>query len=325
MSYEFIVDDAGPAPGYGQNMTTPAESAPVSPRVVRVRHYERWLAGAVLVAFLAFLAAAVADSSQIRFSAIRHYMFDPTIIAGVRRTAVLTALAMLIGIALGVVLASMRQSPNPLARWVALTYIWFMRGTPVLVQLVFWFNMSIIFPHLTLGIPGTALQLGSWETNAVVTPFVAALFGLGLNEGAWMAEVVRGGILGVDQGQVEAAHALGMTRGQTMRQIVLPQAVRIMVPPTGNEVLNVLKATALASVIAYPELLQTAQGIASGNFLVIELLVVASVWYLAITTVLSLIQSRLEHRFARSVGIEVADDDRHRLALWKTILRTARR
>ena len=268
---------ATPAPG----QHTPDDAATPPPAVVHIRHYARWLTGAVLLALVAFVVAAFARSDGIDYAAVWHYMFDPRVLAGVWHTLLLTALAMLIGIALGVVLAAMRQSSNPISRSVSLAYIWFMRGTPVLVQLIFWFNISIVFPKLSLGIPGTGLTLGSWTTNAVVTPFVAALFGLGLNEGAWMAEVVRGGILGVDRGQSEAAHALGMTRGETLRQIVLPQAVPMIIPPTGNEVLNMLKATALASVISYPDLLQSAQSISAANFKVIELLIVASAWYLA--------------------------------------------
>jgi polar amino acid transport system permease protein len=201
------------------------------------------------------------------------------------------------------VLAGMRGSANPVVSGVAGAYVWFMRGTPVLVQLVFWFNISLVFPSLSLTIPGTAMSLGTWDTNAVVTPFVAALFGFGLNEAAWMAEVIRGGLLGIDKGQAEAAHVLGMTRIQTLRQIILPQAVPIMLPPTGNEVLNMLKATALASVIAYSELLQSAQSISTMNFRVIELLIVASIWYLAITTVLSYGQRILERRFGRSTAV----------------------
>ncbi len=271
-------------------------------RVVPVRHYGRWVTGLAMLLVVGFVLSAFATTDSIDYSSVINNLFDRNVLIGVRNTLLLTVLAMVIGIVLGVILAAMRLSSNPIARSVSFAYVWFMRGTPVLVQLVFWFNLGIVFDQLSIGVPGTGLELVSWNTNSVITPFVAALFGLGLNEGAWMAEVVRGGIIGVDRGQTEAAHAIGMTPSETLRQVVLPQAVRIMIPATGNEVLNMLKATALASVISYPELLQSVQNISAVNFKVIELLMVASIWYLAITTVLSIGQSRLERHYGRSLA-----------------------
>jgi polar amino acid transport system permease protein len=263
---------------------------------VPVRHYGRWFSGFLVTAFVAVLLIAFARSEAIDYAAIPKYLFDPRILEGVGHTLLLTFLSMVFGIILGLVLAGMRGSSNPVLRYVSSGYVWFMRGTPVLVQLVFWFNIGLVFPTVSLG-------FGTWDTNTLVTPFIAALFGFGLNEGAWMAEVIRSGIVAIDKGQAEAAHALGMTRGETLRQIILPQAVPIMLPPTGNEVLNMLKATALASVIAYSELLQSAQSISTTNFKVIELLMVASIWYLAITTVLTFGQSRLEKYYGRSTAV----------------------
>lgn len=274
--------------------------------IVPVRNYGRWLSGLVVAVVVGVFVISFARSEQIDYTAIPKYLFDPRVLEGVSHTLLLTVLAMVMGIVLGLVLAGMRGSKNPVMRYVSSTYVWFMRGTPVLVQLVFWFNISLVFPEISLGIPGTDVSLGAWDTNSIVTPFAAAVFGLGLNEGAWMAEVIRSGIVGIDKGQAEAAHALGMTRGETLRQIVLPQAIPIMLPPTGNEVLNMLKATAMASVIAYSELLQSAQSIATSNFKVIELLMVASIWYLAITTVLSFGQSRLEKHYGKSTAAAAA-------------------
>jgi polar amino acid transport system permease protein len=199
---------------------------------------------------------------------------------------------MLIGIVLGVVVAVMRLSTNPVLKYVSFAFVWLFRGTPVLVQLIIWFNLALIFPHIG---PGFAQA----DTNHVITPFVAALLGLGLNEAAYMSEIVRAGILSVDPGQTEAAHALGMTRTLMMRRIVLPQAMRIIIPPTGNETITMLKTTSLVAVIAANDLLTRAQAIYSSNYAVFELLLVASFWYLALTSVASVFQYFLERRFAR--------------------------
>jgi polar amino acid transport system permease protein len=176
--------------------------------------------------------------------------------------------------------------------------VWIFRGTPVLVQLIFWFNLALVIPTIGFGIPGTSLGF-SVPTNDVMTPFVTALVGLSLNEAAYMAEILRGGLLSVDAGQTEAALALGMTEGRTTRRIVLPQAMRAILPPAGNELITCLKTTALVSIISYHELLGTVQGIYSVNYRTVELLIVASFWYLACTTLINVIQHFVEERFAR--------------------------
>jgi polar amino acid transport system permease protein len=173
--------------------------------------------------------------------------------------------------------------------------VWFFRGTPLLLQLLLWFNLALIFPRL--GIPGVA----EWRTVDVITPFVATWLGLGMNQGAYTSEVVRSGILSVDRGQTEAAQAVGMTRLQAMFRIVLPQALRVIVPPVGNEVISMVKLTSVASVIQFSEILRNAQTIYYANARVIELLIVAAAWYLATVTVLSLGQALLERRLARGV------------------------
>lgn len=210
---------------------------------------------------------------------------------------------MVVGIALGVLLAVMRLSPNPLVSSASAFYIWFFRGTPVLVQILFWNYISALYPQISLGIPfGPALLHG--DANALISPFTAAILGLGLNQAAYQAEIVRAGILSVDAGQTDAAQALGMTRLLTMRRIVLPQAMRVIVPPTGNEVISMLKTSSIVSVIAYPELLYSAQLIYSVNFKTIPLLVVVCVWYIAVTSVLSVGQFYVERRFGRSAASE---------------------
>jgi polar amino acid transport system permease protein len=205
---------------------------------------------------------------------------------------------------LGIILAVMRLSPNPVVSWVSWIYIWFFRGTPVLVQIFFWYNLAIVLPHIGLGIPGGPLLLQG-STNELIAPFMAATLGLGLNEAAYMAEIVRAGIISVEHGQTEAAQALGMNRMQVMRRIILPQAMRVIIPPTGNETISMLKTTSLAFVAAVPELFTRATQIASANFAVVELLIVASVWYLFMTSILTVGQYYLERHFARGAQREL--------------------
>jgi polar amino acid transport system permease protein len=182
-------------------------------------------------------------------------------------------------------------------------YIWFFRGTPVLVQLLFWYNIAALYPKIALGIPfGPAFVHA--DANTLITPFTAAILGLGLNEGAYMAEIVRAGIISVDAGQSDAAQSLGMTRLQTMRRIVLPQAMRVIIPPTGNETISMLKTSSLASVIVVTELLYAAQLIYSVNFKTIPLLIVASIWYIVCTSVLYVGQYYLERHYGRGAARE---------------------
>ena len=219
---------------------------------------------------------------------------------------------MVMGIVLGVGLAVMRLSPNPLVSGASALYIWFFRGTPVLVQLLFWNFISALYPEISLGIPfGPDVITG--DANELITPFVAAILGLGLNQGAYQAEIVRAGVLSVDEGQTDAAQALGMTRLQTMRRIVLPQAMRVIIPPTGNEVISMLKTSSLVSVIAYPELLYSAQLIYAVNFKQIPLLLVVCIWYLVVTTILSIGQYYIERRFGRSRAGEIPPTPLQRL------------
>ena len=219
-------------------------------------------------------------------------------------TLVLTAIAMAIGIVLGVLLAVMRLSPNPIVAGGSWTFIWFFRGTPLLVQLLFWSYIGTLYPEISIGIPFGGPDLITADGNELITPFLAAILGLGLNEGAYMAEIVRAGLLSVDEGQTEAAQSIGMTRLQTLRRIVLPQAMRVIVPPTGNETISMLKMSSLVSVIAFTELLYAVQLIYAVNYEVIPLLIVASLWYLVVTTLLSIGQYYIERRFGRGSSRE---------------------
>lgn len=248
---------------------------------------------------LGCLIAAFATNANVEVGVIRQYLFSSIILQGVLVTLELAVLSQAIGIALGIVLAVMRQSPNPVLGGVSWLYIWVFRGTPLLVQILFWGFFGSFYAHLAIGIPFTHLIAAQAATNSVLTTFVAAVVALSLNEGAYMAEVVRAGLLSVDEGQTEAALSLGMTRGLLLRRIVLPQAVRVIIPPTGNEFISMLKSTALVEVISGGELLTKAGDIYSRNFKTIPLLLVASLWYLAITSVLTTGQYYLERRYAR--------------------------
>jgi polar amino acid transport system permease protein len=260
------------------------------------------VAGAIVLLLLVDLCVAIARNRSFKFGLVGHYMFDPVVLAGLRTTLELTIIAMGVAILLGVISAICRLSPNPVLKLTSGGYIWFFRGTPVLVQLIFWFNLGIIFPSLRLGIPFTHVTFWSEPTNNAIRPMTAAILGLGLNEGAYVAEIVRAGIISVGKGQTDAALALGMRRGAVMRRVVLPQAVPVVIPPMGNEFIGMLKYSALASVIAVPELLGSVEHIYSTNLRTLELLVVASLWYLACTTALTIGQHYLERYVGRSRG-----------------------
>jgi polar amino acid transport system permease protein len=267
-------------------------------RAVPVRRPGRWIVAAVVVVVAAALARSVVTNSRFEWSVVGNYLFDPRILHGLRVTIELTVIAMAIGIVLGVLLAVMRLSPNPLVSGASWLYIWFFRGTPVLVQLLFWYNIAALYPRIALGIPfGPALIHP--DANTLITPFRAAILGLGLNEGAYMAEIVRAGIISVDEGQGDAAQSLGMTRLQTLLRIVLPQAMRVIIPPTGNETISMLKTSSLASVIVVTELLYAAQLIYSVNYKTIPLLIVVSIWYIVCTSVLYVGQYYLERYYGR--------------------------
>jgi polar amino acid transport system permease protein len=275
-------------------VTTPARDLEVIP----VRRPGRIIASVVLVIVVAQIAQGTARNKNFKWQVFADYFTAGPVITGVEHTIELTLLAMLIGVAGGILLAIGRVSDNPIISGVSWTYVWFFRGTPVLVQIIFWYNIAALFPRLGFGIPFGGPQLFSGSGNDI-TLFAAALLGLGLNEAAYMAEIVRAGLISVDEGQTEAAAALGMKRGQILRRIVLPQAMRVIVPPTGNETISMLKTSSLASVIAYVELLQSVQNIYSRTYQVIPLLVVSMVWYLIMTSVLTTGQYYLERRFAR--------------------------
>lgn len=239
------------------------------------------------------LGRSLAANERLGWSSVGEYLLHPTILEGVRTTLLLAVGCMVLAVLVGLVSALMGQSRSRVLRLLSAVYVWAFRGTPVLVQLIFWYNIALLFPTISLG------PIGSWDTNDVVSPLTAAVIGLTLAEGAFMSEITRAGILSVDRGQVEASVALGMRRGQTMRRVVLPQAVRLVIPPTGNEFITMLKGTSLVAVISVQDLLFNAQQIYNSTYQVPALLIVASLWYLAMTSVATIGQGFLERYFAR--------------------------
>lgn len=305
-----------PNDSYVHSLKPPATPTPAAPsddvKAVPLRHPARWVAAAIVLLLGVSVVRSMVTNPRFGWSVVDSYLFDSRILHGLWITLVLTVACMVVGIVLGILLAIMRLSPNRLISGGSWFYIWFFRGTPVLVQLLFWFNASALYPRIGLGIPFMA-PLVHANANTLITPFLAVLLGLGLNEGAYMAEVVRAGIISVDDGQTDAAAALGLSRMQTMRRIVLPQAMRVIIPPTGNEAISMLKTTPLASVIAYPELLFSAQGIYAVNYKTIQLLIAASVWYLVATSVMYVGQYYIERYYARGASRDLPPTPLQRL------------
>jgi polar amino acid transport system permease protein len=275
---------------------------PGSPELIRaipVRHPWRWVAAVVIAVLVAQFVHWLAFNPALQWHVVWHYLFSGDILTGFEHTIEITVIAMVMGIVLGVLLAVGRLSANPIVRGTSWLYIWFFRGTPVLVQLLFWYNLPAVLHSISLGVPFGPGWLLTNNPNTIITPLTAVALGLGLNEAAYMSEIARAGILSVDEGQVEAASALGLTRTQSMRRIVLPQAMRVIIPPTGNETISMLKTSSLASVVAYTELLHQSQIIYGRTFQTIPLLMVASIWYLTATSVLTIGQYYVERRYSR--------------------------
>ena len=259
----------------------------------------RVAAWVVTLAIAAYFAWSVANNENFGWHVVGQYFFDPVVISGLYVSLGLTVVAMAFGIVLGLLLAVARLSKDRLASSLASLFIWFFRGTPLLVQLIFWYNLSTLFPTLSIGIPFGPTFV-SWDTNSVISPMTAAIAGLALNEAAYMAEIIRGGLLSVDRGQFETAEAFGMTRSRALRRIIIPQAMRSIVPPTGNQLISMIKATSLVSVIAMADLLYSVQSIYNRTFEVVPMLLVAVIWYLLITSVLNIGQSYVERYYSRS-------------------------
>jgi len=274
----------------GTKVLEPVSSAEPAPSVRLAKNYgfESAVGAVVVIILTGALLVSALTNPAFGWSVFAEYFFSEPILRGVVWTLILTAISMFVAVALGTLLAIMRMSANPILRAYSIMFCWFFRGIPVLVQLIFWYNFALLFSYI-----------GPFQTNDVVTPFIAAILGLGLSMAAYMAEVVRGGILSVGAGQVEAIRSLGMTRAQGLRRVILPQAMRVLLPPMGNELIALLKWTSLASVIAVSEVMHESSLIYSRNFQVIPLLLVAAMWYLLVTTVFSVGQRYLERHFGK--------------------------
>ena len=267
--------------------------------VVPLRHPWRWVSASIILALLGLFIYSLVSSPNINHEIVAKYLFNEKVIGAAWLTVILTVVSMIIGTILAIILAVMRLSSNPLLRLVSTGYVGFFRGTPLLLQIVFWGYLGIIYPTIDIGIPFTDIIWFSEKTSLVFTSLVAGIIALSLNEAAYAAEIVRAGILSVDGGQTEAAKSLGMSQGYTLRRIVLPQAMRVIIPPMGNEFISMLKNTSLLQVVAVMELYARTSQISSQNLAQVELLVVAGFWYLVMTTVLSVPQNYLERRYGR--------------------------
>ncbi|ANW66211.1 ABC transporter permease [Mycobacterium sp. djl-10] len=285
-----------------------AEPLPDGPLpIVRLRHWGRWVSAVIILGLLAGLIVTLAEA-QIQWASVPDFVIYRVMIVGLVNTVILAVVAQTLAIVIGIVIALMRRSANPVAVWFASAYIWLFRGLPVLLQILIWYNLALVIPTISIPLPFGGYLLNE-PTNVLVSAFTAALLGLALNESAYMAEIVRAGLNSVDSGQTEAAKSIGMSPGLTLRRVVLPQAMRVIIPPTGNDFVDMLKGTSIASVIGVTELLHAANNISSNNLLVMETLFAAAVWYMAVVTIAGFGQHYLERRFGgteRSAAAQAA-------------------
>jgi len=270
-------------------------------RIVGKRYYGRWLSALLVLLCVAAMAHSMINNPRFEWGVIADNFTEASILQGVLMTLQLTAISVVLGFAFGTVLALMRLSSNPVLVAVSWAYTWFFRGVPMLVQLFLWYNIAALYPTLSLSLPGVG-ELWSAQSNALVSPFSAAVIALVMHQSAYAAEIVRAGIQSVGNGQLEAARALGYRPAQIFRFTILPQAMRAILPPAGNEVIGQLKTTAVVSVISLQDVLFSAQIIYQRTYEVIPLLLVATLWYLLMTSVLSVGQFYVERYFSRGVS-----------------------
>ena len=294
--------------------TTTRPAPPDQIQAVPVRHPGRWIAAAVIALLIAMFVHMLVTNPVFQWGFMADNIFSPAVLRGARTTLLMTVLAMVLGILLGIVVAVMRLSPNPVVSGASWAYVWFFRAIPRIVLLFFCANLGALYGTYELGIPfdrqlmdllglSGDLRFLGLDGNQIFAGFTAGLLGLVLSEAAYMAEIVRAGIQAVDPGQTEAASALGMSRGKTLRRIVLPQAMRVIVPPTGNETIAMLKDTSL--LIAVPvtsELNFQLRAIGSRTFQIIPMAVASILWYLALSSLLMVGQHFIEKRFSRGFG-----------------------
>ncbi|MCX8568619.1 amino acid ABC transporter permease [Aminobacter sp. MET-1] len=267
-------------------------------KVVPLPHPFRLAAIMLVLSLLALAVRSAATNPKLQWPIAGSYLFNPLIMNGLLVTLIVTALVMVIAVILGTIAALMILSPSRLLSTPAKVFVWFFRGTPALVQLILWYNLALIVPRFELWLPGLG-TIFSISTNDVMTPLVAAVVGLSLHESGYMAEIIRNGLQSVNQGQREAALCLGMKPSLLMRRIIIPQAMRVIIPPSGNETINLLKTTSLVSVVAVGDLLYSAQSIYARTFETIPLLLVVTFWYLVVVAIMSIGQFYLERHFSR--------------------------
>ncbi|MDF7660417.1 amino acid ABC transporter permease [Erwiniaceae bacterium L1_54_6] len=287
--------------------------------------YGRWVSWIVVLVIASNFLWLVATNPNFEWTVVLKWFTEGSVLKGLQVTLGLTVVSMILGTLLGLLLAVWRLSENKLLSGISSLYIWFFRGTPLLVQLIFWYNLSTLFPTLSITVPWTGVTFVSWNTNDLITPLTAAIAGLALNEAAYMAEIIRAGLLSVDNGQVETTQAFGMSRTRALRRIIIPQAMRSIIPPTGNQLISMIKATSLVSVIAMGDLLYSVQAVYNRTFEIIPMLMVAVIWYLIITSILNVGQSAIERYYARGTKRTVVvtkrrsqgDDSRQRTLVQK--------
>ncbi|MFD7699222.1 amino acid ABC transporter permease [Streptomyces caelestis] len=296
--------DAAPPGAASAGSRPEAPAAPDDPaslKVVPARHYGRWAAAAAVIVLVAQFVHGLAANPVWEWGVFRDYVLSETIVRAVWVTLQLTAYATVLGFLLGTVLAFMRLSRSPVLQTVAWTYIWVFRSIPMIVQLVFWFNLSALYKELGIGVPFGPV-FWSVDSNSLIGTLGAAIIGLTLHQAAYAAEIVRGGVISVDHGQLEAAAALGIPRLRQIRRVVLPQAMRAILPTAGNEIIGLLKGTSVVYVMSIGELFYQVQVIYGRNGRVIPLLLVATAWYVVLTSLLSVAQYHVERRYARGAG-----------------------
>src|SRR5690348_10885912 len=271
---------------------------PESLPIVRLRHWGRWVSAVVIIALLVALLVTLAQA-KIDWASVPGFVIYRVMIVGLINTVLLAVIAQSVAIVIGIVIALMRRSANPVARCFASAYIWLFRGLPVLLQILIWYNLALVIPTISIPLPFGGYLLNE-PTNVLVSAFTAALLGLALNESAYMAEIVRAGLNSVDGGQTEAAKSIGMSPSLTLRRVVLPQAMRVIIPPTGNDFVDMLKGTSIASVIGVTELLHASNNISSHNLLVMETLFAAAIWYMVVVSLAGVGQHYLERTFGQA-------------------------
>ncbi|MCU1425500.1 MAG: Amino acid transporter permease protein [Microbacteriaceae bacterium] len=271
-------------------------------RVVRTKHWVRWTLSAIVIFIVAQLIWTLFTNTAYGWPVVAEYFFSPAVLRGLGMTLLLTVVAGSIGFLVGGALALMRLSKSPLLGSFAWAFIWFFRSVPLLVQILIWFNLGYLYPTIGLGVPFTTDYFVETQTVTLVSGFAAAVLGLSLNQAAYSAEIIRGGILSVDQGQLEAAAALGIPRRRRVTHIILPQAARSIIPNAFNEIIGLLKGTSIISVIALAELFYVAQVIYNRNQQVIPMLIVTVLWYAILTTALSIAQFYIERYYSRGAS-----------------------